>query len=621
MKSTICLFFLFAAASFYTHCQELDNKKCSSKTEDILSLALEKAQEGNSETAIALLQEGLGKSLSVSCKGKIYLQLGTIYHNSNQLVQAVKYLDEAAKIFAANGMPNQQILAMNIIGGCYYLLGDYDISAKNTLKAIRIAKENLKFDLLGELYNNLAGSYLELQMNDSALKYAEISIKMSTEEQDRSTLLHALSTKAEIQLKQKNYSEAEREFERVLELGRKEGLLNPYIESNCLYGIASSKFMTQQYVSAREFGRKAFQLAIFDEHLKIAENSAKLLYELWKRSDQKDSAYHYLEQLVLLQKRIQPSENLSQLNRFRMRQAEIQITEKEKEAEKQKYYTTLGIITAVLLFLLFISIFLFYRNTKRLNRRLQESNQTINTANSQLAIQRDELNNLNKIKDKIFSAVIHDFKTPMNTLESMLNMLIKKYLTPEEASEHSKTLLEKLKKSKLAINNTIAWIKTQLEGYEVQRQVIQLGEFVNEIKSYHSSELQKKQIKIKTNINEELMFYSDKELLFIILNNLVSNAIKFSDKNTEIKIISEESSDRLNITVKDEGIGMKKSDLEKILSLKSLSQESGTEHSGSGLGLRISNELLTNIGGKMSVESTKGKGTLFSVRIPLHKTS
>ncbi|WP_367892467.1 tetratricopeptide repeat-containing sensor histidine kinase [Marivirga harenae] len=510
---------------------------------------------------------------------------------------------------------------MNIIGGCYYLLGDYDISAKNTLKAIRIAKENLKFDLLGELYNNLAGSYLELQMNDSALKYAEISIKMSTEEQDRSTLLHALSTKAEIQLKQKNYSEAEREFERVLELGRKEGLLNPYIESNCLYGIASSKFMTQQYVSAREFGRKAFQLAIFDEHLKIAENSAKLLYELWKRSDQKDSAYHYLEQLVLLQKRIQPSENLSQLNRFRMRQAEIQITEKEKEAEKQKYYTTLGIITAVLLFLLFISIFLFYRNTKRLNRRLQESNQTINTANSQLAIQRDELNNLNKIKDKIFSAVIHDFKTPMNTLESMLNMLIKKYLTPEEASEHSKTLLEKLKKSKLAINNTIAWIKTQLEGYEVQRQVIQLGEFVNEIKSYHSSELQKKQIKIKTNINEELMFYSDKELLFIILNNLVSNAIKFSDKNTEIKIISEESSDRLNITVKDEGIGMKKSDLEKILSLKSLSQESGTEHSGSGLGLRISNELLTNIGGKMSVESTKGKGTLFSVRIPLHKTS
>ena len=151
--------------------------------------------------------------------------------------------------------------------------------------------------------------------------------------------------------------------------------------------------------------------------------------------------------------------------------------------------------------------------------------------------------------------------------------------------------------------------------------MIQLGEFVNEIKSYHSSELQKKQIKIKTNINEELMFYSDKELLFIILNNLVSNAIKFSDKNTEIKIISEESSDRLNITVKDEGIGMKKSDLEKILSLKSLSQESGTEHSGSGLGLRISNELLTNIGGKMSVESTKGKGTLFSVRIPLHKTS
>ncbi|WNB18620.1 tetratricopeptide repeat-containing sensor histidine kinase [Marivirga arenosa] len=610
-------FILLSISSVYS--QVVVEQVCSAKTQEVISISEEKDQGGNSIAAIQVLEDELETKLSDQCKALIYLNLGSLYHKYNKLVQAVKYLDEANKIFAAYEMYNEQITAINLISGSYYILGDHDISAKNTLTAIKIAKKHQLNERLDVLYNNLASSYGELQYNDSAIKYVQYSIELANENQNTSTLLHALSTKAETQLRSGEYTEAELQFEEVIELGRKEKILSSYLESNCLFGIAKAKFLNNDPISARDYGRKAFSLAIEDNHIKIAELSAKLLYEIWEKLDDSDSAYYYLTQYVMAQEKIKPNENLSQLNRFRMRKAELQILEKEQETEKQKYYTILGTISAALLLLLFIVIFLFYRNSNKLNHQLKEKNDLIHKANSQLANQRDELNNLNKVKDRVFSAVIHDFKTPMNTLESMLNMLIKKYMTPDEASENAKKLLLKLKKSRLAINSTIAWIKTQLEGYTAQEQEIELGNFISEIKSYHSSELQKKQIRLKTQIDKDLRFISDRELLFIILNNLISNAIKFSNDKSEIKITSQEEGGRLILKVEDKGVGMKKNELNRIFSLETLSKEGTAAETGSGLGLKISNELIANLGGEITAESDEESGSTFYVRIKLKK--
>lgn len=592
---------------------------CTSQVQEILDRSSAAEKDGKIEEALFILEESLLQPIDEKCKAIIKLEIGLFGNRNNYLVLAVEYLINADNTFAEYDMAKERITANNIIGGCYYILGEYNNTAKYTLKAINIAKKQNLIEELDILYNNLAGAYSPLGEYDSALKYTEMAIDLAKKKEGKLQLIYALSTKAELQLEFGKYEAAAKQFLAVLKFSKDNNIDDAYVTANCFRGLSLYYLTQKDYFKALKYGRASLKLAAEDGHLQIAQDVTKALSEIWKLKKNTDSAYYYLSLYIDYQDKIKPSKYLSELNRLELKEADKRLLAKELQAEQQKFYILAGIIILCLLLLLILGIFLYYKNSKKLNKKLTEQNKTIEKTNVQLAEQRDTLDQLNKLKDNIFSAVMHDFKTPLNTLEGMLNLLVKKYMTPEEVVENAKRMLKDLNKSRFAINSTIAWIKTQFEGYRVQNQTIRLSSFLKEIKNYHISDLEKKKIKLKTTYTTDFDFLSDRELLFIILNNLLTNAIKFSSFEKQIEIRVREENKRLKFTVIDAGIGMNQSELENIFSFEKGPKKGTASEVGSGLGLKITNQLLSALGGSLVAKSKIGVGTEVSFFIPLQK--
>lgn len=233
-----------------------------------------------------------------------------------------------------------------------------------------------------------------------------------------------------------------------------------------------------------------------------------------------------------------------------------------------------------------------------------------------------QLKELNATKDKLFSIIAHDLRSPFNSILGFSELLIENINDFEIAQ--SKKLLgiinSSAKNTLVLLDNLLAWAKSQTGQIIFKPEKIALSATINEIIEISNANAKIKNITLnylQSDINE---IYADKNMFMTIIRNLITNAIKFTNSNGKIDIYSIQNQGKIEIAVSDNGIGMNEETRNKLFSLDTNLTTNGTANEkGSGLGLVLCKEFVEKHGGKIWVESTVGKGSDFRFTMPLNQ--
>ncbi len=237
----------------------------------------------------------------------------------------------------------------------------------------------------------------------------------------------------------------------------------------------------------------------------------------------------------------------------------------------------------------------------------------------QLSKSEIELKELNAAKDKYFSILAHDLRSPFNSLVGFSDLLENEFenLDKEEIKKSARNINLSAKNLLKLINNLLEWSMFQAGKMEFKPEKDDLRKTVEEVINIIQGNAIQKSINIKNNIKEGTNVWADNFMLHSIFQNLISNSIKFTERGGSIEISSAEIDGFIKICVSDTGIGINEDDITKIFDIKKSHSTKGTDNeSGTGLGLNLCKELIKKHGGEIFVESKKGVGTKFIFTLP-----
>ena len=242
--------------------------------------------------------------------------------------------------------------------------------------------------------------------------------------------------------------------------------------------------------------------------------------------------------------------------------------------------------------------------------------------NNEFEIERmnDELKKLNDTKDKFFSIIAHDLKSPFQALIGLAEMLSDpmNQLSDEEKGKAILSIYSLLKNQYELLQNLLDWSLLQQGRMNCTPAEMNLFDAVDKILSLLSLNYKNKNIEITNEIKRDVNVFADNNMLKSVLQNFIINAIKFTDRNGSIIISSVSENNFIKISIKDNGIGMTEDKLEKIFRLDLSSTTNGTEgEKGTGLGVILCKEMIERQGGQLQITSEINKGT--TVEFTMHK--
>jgi len=229
----------------------------------------------------------------------------------------------------------------------------------------------------------------------------------------------------------------------------------------------------------------------------------------------------------------------------------------------------------------------------------------------QLEYQKEELTKLNQLKDQMFSIVSHDFRSPLNSLKGALSLYTQGIVSHEDMKSMAAGLTEKLNTTSSMLDNLLNWAKNQLQGIQIKPEIFNLCELANENIELIRPMAEKKQILIRCDFDETLKVFADKEMIKLVLRNLISNAVKFSEKGDRVWMKVYEKGDQMIISVNDQGMGMSEEQVKNIFTSSASSTLGTANEKGMGLGLILCKEFIEKNGGTIWLESEEGKGSSF----------
>ena len=236
--------------------------------------------------------------------------------------------------------------------------------------------------------------------------------------------------------------------------------------------------------------------------------------------------------------------------------------------------------------------------------------------------QNRELSRINAMKDKLFSVISHDLVNPLNSLLGFIQLLQMNYRN--ESVENTGRYINLVSKSANSLAGLLQslsqWSKSQRRKIKVSPEAINPAALVDEIAELLSANLNNKNLNFSNEIDSALLAYADEEMVKTILRNFLTNAIKFSHENGNIRCSARIREGRCIIQISDEGVGINPEKLKQIFNVTANGSEDGTSgEKGTGLGLIICRELAELNQGKVWAESSLGNGSDFYLEIPENK--
>lgn len=683
MKRLISLAAFFAVFYGHSQTKEIDSlaiqlayqKQDSSKVDTSIDLikALYKTEEYKKALLYISETEQLSQSINYAkgvAEANYYKAL--IYAQKNDYYNAIDHFNKSKKIYLELKDTLGIAKVSNSIGLIEIKRGNYRIGLANSLSAIKIFEERNLNEDLSLAYNNLAEAYLKTNQIDKALEFNLKTLRIRERLQDSSGIKMSTKNIAQLYSERKEHRKAIEYYEDVL------AMLNTTTDQSLRGEILPR--IGDEYLKFRNFDKAASYLVeglkynrkannkdgilralnsigalnlalnktklaegqIYEAHelAKSAGNNEELLknYKLLMALDSTkgrfQNAYGWQREYYSLKQQLEsdhqpqlPDSNgiledsLLSVSDSDTVDSEIETldapnnTKQVKNLKLLSYALIVGFVGVLTVLLL---IYLKRKNTIKYTQELEEKNKQIQLQNDAILEQSHHLEETNKVKDRLFSIVSHDLKDSISSIKGFLDLLKEDSISREEFDELIPELSENANNASLLLFNLLNWSKSQMQNLEPKPELFNIQDIFQSKINLVDQKIEQKRIVVIDESQHELV-YADKSMVEIIIQNLITNAVKFSRVGDIITVSNKDVGGKSLICVEDTGVGITKENLAKLFQNNNFTTVGTQNEKGTGLGLTICKELVELNHGRIWVESTPNVGTKFYVELPKAK--
>ncbi|MEL7120796.1 MAG: HAMP domain-containing sensor histidine kinase, partial [Bacteroidota bacterium] len=257
-----------------------------------------------------------------------------------------------------------------------------------------------------------------------------------------------------------------------------------------------------------------------------------------------------------------------------------------------------------------------YKQLEEKNKLITEQSALVRQNKQELEEQALRLKDLNTTKDKLFAIISHDLKSPIGRLEGILQLISDQYIDQSTFNTFAQDLKASTEQVHATLDNLLRWSYSQLNGFELSPKYFYAYYEVDKVAQFLSETAKAKNIKIVNKIPDTAQLYADPESFKLIMRNLISNAIKFSESYTTINLESGIHNGHQIIKVIDQGIGMTDQQQKNLFKMGSESLRGTQGERGLGIGLSLSQEMAEKNHGYIQAESNPAQGSTFSLFLP-----
>ncbi|MCW3785877.1 ATP-binding protein [Plebeiibacterium sediminum] len=537
------------------------------------------------------------RALARVYQAEVYINLGDLSKAVEFLLES-KYLYKQAKSKTGIATSNAKLASV------YKRNHAIELAVKYYSESINILNEVKDTFRLASVYLNLGEIYRENSNRISAINCFEKSIFLYNRVKYNFGIAYAKGNIGLVYTAQNKLDSAEIYLNKSIDI--LEPLGDNYAVSSYLDGLAEVYFKRKQYNKAKQTAHKSLLLA--QEHgLKEQIRDASLrLSTIYNQSKDFEKAFFHHKQYVAYRDSINNEETIRKIANLHTK---YEVAQKQKEVDEEKAYKNRYLIIAIsaisVLILLTILVFIILKISRERRK-----------TNIILEQQRKELENANATKNKFFSILSHDLRSPLATFHSYAEVieicsqhqdLDKLLVLGKELKSSSANLLDLL-------DNLLQWGVNQMGDHKSTPTTVNLKDVALMEVEHLKHVSHKKNIAVIVNIQSSVTLFVDRVQLSIALRNLLNNAIKFTPAEGSVTISAEDSKLFTTLKVTDTGVGMTQEQKETLFDFNKINSTYGTQNEkGVGLGMQLVCGFVRENNAKLHVETELGKGTTFAI--------
>lgn len=519
------------------------------------------------------------KLLKDELNAKGYYRLATIYADQRDFTKGLKYFERSLALFEKLKDENHILKTSVDIGLMYYHKKDYKRALFFLMKTLKRTKAQKDSVYMATSSEAIARIYFALEDHQNAFLYIENARRMWQRQGKKKKLLRTL----------KNYGEMYKK--------------------------------SQEYPKAIEVFTKGLALAIELKETKEAGEFYEHLFNCYQLNNQREKSLRCYALFKKYQDSVQSAQQHIQVNYLASRyQQEVQKNEiEELKKERQNYLVQIYIVLFLWVLTTLLLVFWFFKKNNENQRLRKKWEQESEVSIQKLKAKNKYLEKLNQEKNMLIHTVSHDLKAPLNRVYGLAELVsAEEKLLSEECQKYLHLISQVVYDARIMVQNWLDIRSIEEEKLSVNITIINMGDLLLNLLTSYKEQATKKGIKVYfQNLAENIMMRSDVNFLNRIMDNLVSNAIKFSPKNRSVYVRLQEKGENMYIEVEDKGIGISEEDKKKLFQkFQKLSAKPTAGETSTGLGLSIVKVLVEQLHGEIIVKSVMGEGTVFQVIIP-----
>jgi len=575
-----------------------------------------------SEQAILLLENNSDSSSNAD----LYNSIGIAYHLNGNFLVSIEYFLKSLNLYEEQNDSSKIANVLNNIGITYTEIRNFEKSKSFYHRSLKIHRKLNNINETSALLNNLGNDFETEGIIDSAEYYYKRSLNIALEYELQARLADVYLNLGSIKYSKKNLGEALDYLLKALEIDKKRenyaGLVETYGLLGEIYLDLNQNSLAYQYMSqalalSQRLHMKNRESEIFETLSKYfaSVGDYQAAYEKHLNySNLKDSIYtleakRQIEDLQLSYENNKKEQEIALLSERTI----LQETQLKLQKTKTRLLLVFTIFTIFVLVLLIVNIKL----KNKANNLLRVQNEKIQHQNKELADRSKRLIELSDEKDNFINVVAHDLKSPLNNISGLSNLIRINGKLNEEQIHYLNLLDQVSSEAKNLIINLLDINKLESDNLEENYEEFNIGEIIDREINFFKKDAQEKNISISKKCNNNIIINNNKEFVQRILNNLLSNALKFSPENKKIVVSSDYKNQYLSLVVKDEGPGISKKEQKYLFKkFQKLSTRPTAGESSTGLGLAIVKLLVEKLKGQIFVKSEINKGAEFIVKFP-----
>ncbi len=520
------------------------------------------------------------KSLKIS----VLLSMSNIYVSEEQWDKATLILNKALLLSKKNKDTYRQSIINNNLGGIHEAQKQYKKALTYHYESLKLRKLTHTTRGLISNYHNLGTVHFYLGDYKQALEYITKSQTLAVESASKLDYVYNFEYFARIYTEFGNFKKAEKYLKQSKELARELDLKRKMIDL--------VRFESDYLFKKRNF---------------TAAKSAFVQYDSLKSDFIKNDKSERIIQMQALYE-TEKTEKENELLKTQKQLAELNLEKEINRKELLIIGLALSLSLLILIIFLLRNMMIANKENRRINLKLEESN--------------EKLQLINNTKDKFFSIIAHDLRSPLGAILSFSNLIDIECSSSKEieaVTECNSYLNQSARNLNSLLENLLQWSKSQLGSINYQPTAFNLSEIIDENIEIQKLKAKEKSIKIVSHVEKNIVVHADINMINTVIRNLLSNAIKFSYQKSEINIFIEIEGNTLNLSVQDKGIGISQDKQKELFYIESNKSTLGTNNeTGTGLGLILCKEFVETNGGVISIKSEENKGSIFTFSISLY---